>query len=152
MEEKPQVAVSRMIIRPLLTRLLNATSEDEAMRIGLQLQNFVLQGEPREAIYVFAYESWDAVESILRVGETQFNIKSFNQLPHEMQTTVVAVSTIWEALFRKFPREMSYAFVEIFDKSDSATRRRFTWFSLPISRRLGRDMMDIAAEQLTSKR
>lgn len=152
MEEKPQASVSKMIIVPLISRLLNAKNENELGQAGMQLQNFVLQGEPREAIYIFAYESWGAVESILRVGETKFNIKDFSQLPREIQTPISALGFIWGQAFRKFPYDMSRAFVEVFDKSDSVARKRLTWFSLPISKFLGRDVMEIAKEQLTSKR
>jgi len=151
-EERPQANVSKMIIVPLITQFLNAKNENELGQVGIQLQNFVLQGEPREVIYVFAYESWASVESILRVAETKFNIKDFPQLPREMQASISALGYIWGQAFRKFPSDMSRAFVEIFEKSDSVARKRLTWFSLPISKYLGRDVMDIAKEQLTPKR
>lgn len=152
MSEKPQVNVSRSIVVPLVSRLLNAENENELAQAGMKLQNFVLQGEPREAIYVFAYESWTGVESFLRVGETRFKIKEFDEFPPEMQSAIAALGFIWGKAFQKFPYEMSRAFVEIFEKSDSAARMRLTWFSLPISKYLGRDVMSIAKEQLASKK
>ena len=147
-----EVEASRRVIIPLLTRLLNTTSDAEVRSAGLQLRTFVLKGQPKEAIYVFAHESWSMVESVLRVSQSQFNIQEFSQLPHQIQMTISAVGVIWGELFRKFPRDMSLIFVDVFDKSDSTTRSRFVWFSLPISKYLGRDVMDLAREQLTSKR
>jgi hypothetical protein len=141
-----------MIMRPMLKQLFEATDKDEAIKIGAGLHNYLLRGEPPEAIYVFAYESWDVIESIVRVGQTEFNIEDFGELPREMQTGFRTVGTIWGELFRKFPYDMSVAFVEIFDKSDSVTRKRLTGFALAVSKYLGRDVMDIAEEQLGSKR
>lgn len=146
--DENNVRISRTIIRGTLTALMSATNEDEAAQFGVSLQNYVLQGNSQEAVYVFAYESWGVVESILRVG----NVNDYSQIPAQAQFVISAISTIWGMSFRKFPYEMSRAFVDIFEKSDSITRKRLTWFSIPISKFLKRDVMDIAKEQLSSKR
>lgn len=148
MAENPQVTACRKVLIPMLTRLLNAPSEGEAMAVGVQLRNYVLEGEPKEAIYVFAHESWAMVESVLRVGESEFNIQEFSQLPHQTQVMISAVGATWGELFQKFPHDMSLIFVNVFDKSDQVTRKRLAWFSLPISKYLGRDVMELAREQL----
>ena len=121
-------------IENALHSIFNASSLMDSLNYVGVLNRLLHTGEAHatqaETAYIFIEKSWAYVNYVIKDTELKLGINDYSKLPSELNSHISEIIGTWQSLLRYHPRgdKVHLACVDIINKSDMATLKRFVWF------------------------